>query len=197
MQVTNICKDNVYLIMYADKKVKKRDIEFLDSLWEYVLFSKNVSRILPFCKICHEHGKFIFEGKGGIKKVGDGLMYIPIDNEQLYVIPDIMFHYFYVHKLMPTKIFRDAVMYEAKPKSEQYIRKVKPYYEPEITHMKGNKVCSCCGKVFDGTLGFRKGNEGSVTVFRQNFFDKVFMKDRKEEKDLYMICYNCLHHVKV
>ena len=50
MHVTKICRDNADLIMNASlimnvgQKLKKRDTEFLDALWQYVLFSKSVSR---------------------------------------------------------------------------------------------------------------------------------------------------------
>ena len=55
--------------------------------------------MLPFCEICHERGKFKFEGLGGIKRLGNRVMYIPINDSELYIVPEILFHYFYVHKM--------------------------------------------------------------------------------------------------
>ena len=66
MLVTRIDESNIHLIMSTTKKSRKRDSEFLNALWQYVLCSKEITRILPFCKICHERGKFKFEGFGGI-----------------------------------------------------------------------------------------------------------------------------------
>ncbi len=84
--------------------------------------------MLPFCEICHERGKFKFEGFGGIKRLGNRVMYIPMNDNELYVVPEIIFHYFYVHKMLPVQKFRDAVFSGPKPESDRYIEMVKPYY---------------------------------------------------------------------
>ncbi len=39
-------------------------------------------------------------------------------------MPDSVFRYFYVHRIAPSKKFRNAVIYGAKPESEEYIAKV-------------------------------------------------------------------------
>lgn len=197
MQVTMIGKDNIGLIMHTECRNRRQDVKFLNALWQYVLYSKNVSRIVPFCKTCHEHGKFTFEGLGGIKKVGDGMMYIPINVEELYIIPDIVFHYFYIHKVRPTKRFRDAVINESKPDSAQYIDQIELYYKPKIIYERGDIVCPCCGKIFYGSLGFTKGEGKDVTVFHKKFIKRLFNRDKSEKEELIRICYNCLHYVKV
>ena len=69
MLVTRIDESNIHLVMNTTKKSRKRDSEFLNALWQYVLCSKEITRILPFCKICHERGKFKFEGFGDRKSV--------------------------------------------------------------------------------------------------------------------------------
>ena len=46
--------------------------------------------MLPFCEICHERGKFKFEGLGGIKRLGNRVMYIPINDSELYIVPEIL-----------------------------------------------------------------------------------------------------------
>ena len=45
----------------------------------------------------------------GIKRLGNRVMYIPINDSELYIVPEILFHYFYVHKMLPAQKFRDAV----------------------------------------------------------------------------------------
>ena len=201
MHVTKICRDNADLIMNASlimnvsQKLKKRDTEFLDALWQYVLFSKSVSRERPFCVFCHEHGKLIFEGLGGIKEVGYGLMYIPVNNDELYIIPDIIFHYFYIHKMSPTKNFRSAVIYGPKPQSRQYTEKVKPFYRSE-TILWPHMICPRCGESIGGPAGFIEGRKGSVLVYRQSFLNRMLQKGRYYENERFKICHNCLHCCK-
>lgn len=195
MNVIKIDKDNVNLIMRINQKLKKKDTEFLDALWQYVLFSKSVSRKLPFCIFCHEHGKFTFEGFGGIKKVGGGLMYIPVDNDQLYIIPDIIFHYFYMHRISPTKKFRSAVIHGLKPTSEQYTEKIKTFYKSK-TILWSHIMCPRCGESIEGPSGFVEGRKGSVAVYRQSFWNSVLQKDRYCQNERIHICHNCLHCVK-
>ena len=83
-----IGKDNINFIMDFSKDRTVIDQEFLEALWQYVLYSRNISRIAPECKICSSqgnHGDFTFEGFGGIKKVGNGVVYIPISKDELYL----------------------------------------------------------------------------------------------------------------
>ena len=150
----------------------------------------------PFCVFCHEHGKLIFEGLGGIKEVGYGLMYIPVNNDELYIIPDIIFHYFYIHKMSPTKNFRSAVIYGPKPQSRQYTEKVKPFYKSE-TILWSHIICPRCGESIEGPAGFIEGRKGSVSVYRQSFSDMMgVQKGRYYENERLNICYNCLHCCK-
>ena len=101
-----------------------KDIKFLNALWQYVLFGRDSwLRIMPICRIGFCNLDFTFQGLGGMKRIELGWIYIPVDNDKLYVIPDIVFHYFYVNRIAPSKKFRNAVIYGAKPKSEEYIAK--------------------------------------------------------------------------
>ena len=74
MRKTIINKHNWSLIFDINEANIQNDIAFLNALWQYVLKSRNISRMVPTCKICHQHGEFTFEGFGGIKKIGDGVM---------------------------------------------------------------------------------------------------------------------------
>lgn len=60
-----IGKDNINFIMDFSKDRTVIDQEFLEALWQYALYSRNISRIAPECKICSKqgnHGDFTFEG---------------------------------------------------------------------------------------------------------------------------------------
>ena len=193
MLVTKINKNNIHLVMNTNKKSRKRDKKFLNALWRYVLCSKEVSRMLPYCEICHERGKFTFEGLGGMKKVGDGLMYIPINDNELYIVPDILFHYFFKHKMLPAQKFKDAVLSSPKPESEQYIEMIKPYYysfDKYIGCREG--ICTNCGKELKGDLIYIKGHNKSVAVHWEPFWDVLFPGNNGTT--FIVLCYNCLHN---
>ena len=109
MDIVKVFENNMDLLV-VNTKENEKDWEFLNGLWQYVLISKNISRTLPKCLYCGYKGEFCFEGFGAIKKVGNGIMYIPDSNDKLYMIPDIIFHYLYIHNMEPTKtyiLFRD------------------------------------------------------------------------------------------
>ena len=115
MQAILIKQRNINLIMNVWRVKLIKDTKFLNALWQYVLFGRDSwLRIKPICKI----------GFCGRKRIGTGWIYIPVDNDKLYVMPDSVFHYFYVHRIAPSKKFRNAVIYGAKPESEEYIAKV-------------------------------------------------------------------------
>ena len=69
-------------LLVVNTKENEKDWEFLNCLWQYVLISKNISRTLPKCLYCGYKGEFCFEGFGAIKKVGNGIMYIPDSNDK-------------------------------------------------------------------------------------------------------------------
>ena len=198
MLVTRIDESNIHLVMNTTKKSRKRDTEFLNALWQYVLFSKRISRRLPYCEKCHIHGKFTFEGLGGIKKVGDGLMYIPINDNELYIVPDIIFHYFYTHKMLPTQKFKSAVLSGPKPESERYIEIVKPYYYTFDNDIGWRLVCSNCGKELKGNVIYSKGQSKSVAVYREPLLDILFPTIKVAKvNEFTILCYHCLHYQEV
>ncbi len=187
MRKTIINKHNWSLIFDINEANIQNDIAFLNALWQYVLKSRNISRMVPTCKICHQHGEFTFEGFGGIKKIGDGVMFIPIGNKEMYITSDIVFHYFYIHGLAPTQKFREAVLFGAKPQSEEYAKMVKRYYKNRIPIVDKSLKCPYCGKKFKGDIGFAKGNEGDVVIHHNT------LNYLRSEPEWMMICYKCLH----
>lgn len=167
----------------------------MDSLWRYVLFSENTCRTLPECAICGTHGAFVYEGLGGIKKVGNGKMYIPITEKAIYIIPDILFHYFFSHNAEPTELFRYAVINSCKPDTNQYKELIKEsYYLNRKWSMRGTSIiCSHCGSMFEGSIAYKLSkNKGSVKVYKDTFVDKI----RNGEKYV-GVCIKCLHYSKV
>ena len=192
MLVTRIDESNIHLVMNTTKKSRKRDSEFLNALWQYVLCSKEITRMLPFCEICHERGKFKFEGLGGIKRLGNRVMYIPINDSELYIVPEILFHYFYVHKMLPAPKFRDAVLSGPKPESDRYIDMVKPYYYnfDKYIGCRGG-ICSNCGKELEGDLIYSKGRNKSVAVYWEPILDVLF--PNKNVTTFTVLCCHCLH----
>ena len=193
-----IGKDNINCIMDFSKDRTVIDQEFLEALWQYVLYSRNISRIAPECKICSSqgnHGDFTFEGFGGIKKVGNGVVYIPISKDELYIIPDAVYHYFYVHNIVPVLEFRNAVVYGVKPDNMQYIEIVKSIYVPEnqLDNSWEHIKCDCCGNSFNGCIAYRIGDKKrNVKVYQASKRKKMFHKDK------YIgVCFECMHYTKV
>ena len=107
MEIVRVFENNMELLV-IDTEEKEKDWIFLNCLWQYVLISKNISRTLPKCSYCGNKGEFTFEGFGAIKKVGNGIMYIPDSEGKLYMIPDIIFHYLFMHNMKPTELFKDS-----------------------------------------------------------------------------------------
>lgn len=187
MEVININKNNIDLIVEKQVGDGIRDYKFLNSLWQYVLYSKSVSRRLPVCEMCGIQGDFKFEGYNGIKKVGGGMMYIPIGENKIYAISDMMFHYFFIHNMVPTKEFRRAVIEEIKPPQSEYANLVKELYIAKMEPLNTKMKCKYCGRPYIGTTVYRKGSKKKeVVIYDERRRSKLFNK----EKYLKM-CYYC------
>ena len=59
---------------------------------------------MTICRIGFCNPDFAFQGLGGRKMIGQGWIFT-VDNDKLYVMPNSVFHYFYVHRLAPSKKF--------------------------------------------------------------------------------------------
>ncbi len=195
MEEKKIGKDNIELVIQGSRSCDEKDQEFLNSLWKYVLFSKNVSRILPTCVVCKKHGEFEYEGLGGIKKVGNGIMYIPITEQEVYTVPDILFHYFFIHNLKPTESFRYAVLHGHKPNTCQYREILKEIICLSEKRSKAiNSIkCSNCGEIFEGFIAYKVSRrKGDVRVYKDRFVNKMLNKEK------YIgVCIKCLHYSEV
>ena len=198
MQAILIKQRNINLIMNVWRVKLIKDTKFLNALWQYVLFGRDSwLRIKPICKIGFCDNDFTFQGLGGRKRIGTGWIYIPVDNDKLYVMPDSVFHYFYVHRIAPSKKFRNAVIYGAKPESEEYIAKVKPFYRLEdVMGYENNAICKYCGKPLLGDWAFMKGHQGNVKIYRDSFWKELIKPDDTPPGWVFL-CYNCLHYTKL
>lgn len=195
LEEKKIGKDNIELVIQGFQYCDEKDQEFLDSLWKYVLFSKNISRILPTCVICKKHGEFEYEGLGGIKKVGNGIMYIPITEQVVYAVPDILFHYFFIHNVKPTETFRHAVLHSYKPNTNQYREIVKDIFYLNNKQNKAIKSirCSNCGETFEGFIAYKLcRRRGNVQVYKDRLVNKIFNKEKYVG-----VCIKCLHYSAV
>lgn len=195
MEVIKINEDNVQMILQPYESSQERDYGFLNALWKYVLFAKNISRILPNCIICNKQEEFVYEGFGGIKKVGNGIMYIPGYKDNIYLAPDILFHYFYSHNIIPTPMFKDIVIHASKPDTNEYKEIVREVYCS--TNRCGNVWksirCSWCGEIFEGIIAFRIGrNINKVRIYHEKISDKIFRREKYVG-----ICLKCLHYTEL
>ncbi len=59
---------------------------------------------MTICRIGFCNPDFTFQGLGGRKMIGQGWIFT-VDNDKLYVMPNSVFHYFYVHRIAPSKKF--------------------------------------------------------------------------------------------
>ena len=111
------------------------DKYFLDNLWEYAVCAYNVNRIFVSCPYCNKNHSFkkIYNYKDSqyckleycnkdvTIKLGNAMMYIfTEDGKVLYEVPDLFYHFFAVHNMIPKKKFREAVINGIKPGTTQY-----------------------------------------------------------------------------
>ena len=93
--------------------------------------------------------------------------------------------------------FRNAVIYGAKPESEEYIAKVKPFYGlKDLRGYENNVICSYYGKPLLGGRAFMKGNQGNVKIYRDSFWKELIKPDDTPPGWVFL-CYNCLHYTKL
>ncbi|MBD5088424.1 MAG: hypothetical protein HDT30_06365 [Clostridiales bacterium] len=127
----------------AKKNSDRVDKAFLECLCNYVIFSKNVNRTFISCPFCNENHSFrkiynvedcnegklcklIYSYKETRVKVGNSIMYIVSeDGKVLYEVPDLFFHFFAEHNMIPREFFRKAVIYGVKPGTSQYCEYIK------------------------------------------------------------------------
>lgn len=191
MNVINITDENIELLM-VNSKEEEKDWMFLNRLWKFVLYSKNISRTLPTCIYCGSKGEFCFEGFGGSKKVGNGVMYIP-DAENLYIIPDIVYHYLFVHDMQPTDMFRNMIFSAPEPETEEYIEKIKNVYYEQETLLEYDKKCDYCKKKFSGGIVYKqRKNKPKVKICHPHN-----LLIGKWDNKYIGLCASCFHFTKL
>ncbi|MBQ3782565.1 MAG: hypothetical protein II838_03850 [Lachnospiraceae bacterium] len=193
MEIVRVFENNMELLV-IDTEKKEKDWIFLNCLWQYVLISKNISRTLPKCSYCGNRGEFTFEGFGAIKKVGNGIMYIPDSEGKLYMIPDIIFHYLYMHNMKPTKLFKDMVYSAPKPQTKEYIDIIEKVYYVQDKLQESEKIkCNYCNKKFKGVVVYKQGkNNSMVKIHRQHSLIQRIIGEK------YIgLCANCFHLTKI
>ena len=108
---------------------------FLDSLWKYAIYAQNVNRIFVSCPYCNKNHSFKkmynykdsqyckleYSNKDVTIKLGNAMMYIfREDGKVLYEVPDLFYHFFAEHNMIPKESFREAVLKGVKPGTRRY-----------------------------------------------------------------------------
>lgn len=190
MDIVRVFENDMKLLI-CNTEEKEKDWTFLNCLWQYVVISKNICRTLPECLYCGYEGEFCFEGFGAIKKVGNGIIYIPALDGNVYVIPDMVFHYLYMHTVKPTKFFEEMVYSAPKPYTEEYINIIKKvYYERDDRLQEFEKInCKFCNRKFTGKIVYQQGKKNSIIkIYHHNYFF-----ERLKGEKYVGLCANCFH----
>ncbi len=136
--------------------------EFLDCLWEYILFPINQNRCLFTCPLCTnlKNSKVIFTYKGAKVRVGNAEIWVFDEKmRKVYIAPDAILHY------IPPKRFIEAVLREPKPTTEIYKKKIQNFVYSEkkkkkdmtfIRKMQKEKGYQCknCFQFFGGMIAY-------------------------------------------
>ena len=70
--------------------------------------------------------KLRYNYKDTTVKVGNAIMYIVSENKKtIYEVPDLFYHFFAEHNMVPREFFRKAVIYGVKPGTNQYYEYIK------------------------------------------------------------------------
>ena len=136
--------------------------EFLDCLWEYILFPINQNRCLFTCPLCTnlKNSKVIFTYKGAKVRVGNAEIWVFDEKmRKVYIAPDAILHY------IPPKRFIEAVLRGPKPTTEIYKKKIQNFVYSEKEKKKNmtfiRKVqkeegyqCQNCFQYFGATIAY-------------------------------------------
>ena len=194
---------------------KELDKRFIDCLWEYVIFNKNINRSFVTCPFCNENHSFhkmynlknskecklIYNYKGAEVKVGNSMMFIVSgDGKMMYEIPDLYFHFFYEHNLVPKDTFKNIVIHGIKPGTDEYFEKIKKYFlnRKERELIKKNKLivkginCSICEREIQGEIAYRVTEKCNEKISSYICYPNI---DSTEEIKYKYICYMCGHYV--
>ena len=178
--------------------------EFLDCLWEYILFPINQNRCLFTCPLCTnlKNSKVIFTYKGAKVRVGNAEIWVFDEKmRKVYIAPDAILHY------IPPKRFIEAVLYGPKPTTEIYKKKIQNFVYSEkkkkkdmtfIRKMQKEKGYQCknCFQFFGGMIAYE--------IIEKETEEKMkcqtvagYHKNPSDKKKYKWICKNCCSYLEL
>ena len=183
--------------------------EFLDCLWEYILFPMNKNRCLFTCPLCTnlKDSKVIFTYKGAKVRVGNAEIWVFDEKmRKVYIAPDAILHYIIEHHYIPPKRFIEAVLYGPKPTTEIYKKKIQNFVYSEkkkkkdmtfIRKMQKEKGYQCknCFQFFGGMIAYE--------IIEKETEEKMkcqtvagYHKNPSDKKKYKWICKNCCSYLE-
>lgn len=196
------------------KNSENKDMNFIQCLWKYAVFSKNMNRTFISCPFCNDNHSFkkiydvtnytkcnlIYAYQDAIIKVGNSMMFIVSENGKLvYMIPDLYFHFFVEHNMIPKEKFRNAVLYGVKPGTEEYFNYIQGIFlnTQEKKLMSKNKLiisgrrCRFCKTELQGKIAYRilDDYKNQICSYNQQINSKILDGSKYR-----YICYKCGHY---
>ena len=177
--------------------------EFLDCLWEYILFPMNQNRCLFTCPLCTnlKNSKVIFTYKGAKVRVGNAEIWVFDEKmRKVYIAPDAILHY------IPPKRFIEAVLRGPKPTTEIYKKKIQNFVYSEkkkkkdmtfIRKMQKEKGYQCknCFQFFGGMIAYEIIEKETEEKMKCQTVAE-YHKNPSDKKKYKWICKNCCSYLE-
>jgi uncharacterized protein (UPF0179 family) len=177
--------------------------EFLDCLWEYILFPINQNRCLFTCPLCTnlKNSKVIFTYKGAKVRVGNAEIWVFDEKmRKVYIAPDAILHY------IPPKRFIEAVLRGPKPTTEIYKKKIQNFVYSEkkkkkdmtfIRKMQKEKGYQCknCFQFFGGMIAYEIIEKETEEKMKCQTVAE-YHKNPSDKKKYKWICKNCCSYLE-
>lgn len=184
--------------------------EFLDCLWEYILFPINQNRCLFTCPLCTnlKNSKVIFTYKGAKVRVGNAEIWVFDEKmRKVYIAPDAILHYIIEHHYIPPKRFIEAVLYGPKPTTEIYKKKIQNFVYSEkkkkkdmtfIRKMQKEKGYQCknCFQFFGGMIAYEIIEKETEEKMKCQTVAE-YHKNPSDKKKYKWICKNCCSYLEL
>ena len=179
--------------------------EFLDCLWEYILFPMNKNRCLFTCPLCTnlKDSKVIFTYKGAKVRVGNAEIWVFDEKmRKVYIAPDAILHY------IPPKRFIEAVLRGPKPTTEIYKKKIQNFVYSEkkkkkdmtwhIRKMQKEKGYQCknCFQFFGGMIAYEIIEKETEEKMKCQTVAE-YHKNPSDKKKYKWICKNCCSYLEL
>ena len=183
--------------------------EFLDCLWEYILFPINQNRCLFTCPLCTnlKNSKVIFTYKGAKVRVGNAEIWVFDEKmRKVYIAPDAILHYIIEHHYIPPKRFIEAVLRGPKPTTEIYKKKIQNFVYSEkkkkkdmtfIRKMQKEKGYQCknCFQYFGATIAYEIIEKETEEKMKCQTVAE-YHKNPSDKKKYKWICKNCCSYLE-